>query len=159
MKKFFLLIFLLAFGLSGCGNTPISTPAFEITLEPTLVVDETSETLEAPPEYLPQTGDSELDRANALTNSIYLLYTDSDPAEVIMHIGGYLPTPCHQLRIYVPPPDEENIINVEVYALVESDLDCPQVLRAYDTRVNLGSYPAGSYWVWVNGGKVGNFDF
>ncbi len=159
MKKVISIISLIAFGLAGCGNTPSSTPDFEITLEPTLAIEEASETLPPPPEYLPKSGDSELDRAKALTNSIYLLYTDSDPAEVIMHIGGYLPTPCHQLRIYVPPPDEENIINVEVYALVESDLDCPQVLRAYDTRVNLGSYPAGSYWVWVNGGKVGNFDF
>ena len=159
MKKRFWLIFLLAFGLVGCGNTIVTTPDFEITLEPTLVVEEVSETLEAPPEYQPPPGDSELDRANAITSSIYLLFTDTDPAEVVMHIGGYLPTPCHQLRIYVHPPDEEKRVNIDVYALVEPDLDCPQVLRAYDTRVNLGSYPAGSYWVWVNGGRVGNFDF
>ena len=159
MKKTLWLLPLLAFGIIGCANTATPTSDFTITLEPTLVVEEASETLETPPEYLPQPGDSELDRANAITNSIYLLYNGSDPAEVIMHIRGYLPTPCHQLRIYVPPPDEENIINVEVYALTEADIDCEQVLRAFDISINLGNYPTGSYWVWVNGGRVGNFDF
>ncbi|MCP4143129.1 MAG: hypothetical protein GY755_23055 [Chloroflexi bacterium] len=159
MKKTLLFLAFLVFGITGCANTASPTPDFEITLEPTFVIEETSETEEIPPEYLPKSGDNELDRANAITNSIYLLYDGSDPAEVIMHIRGYLPTPCHQLRIYVPAPDEENIINVEIYALAEPDIDCEQVLRAFDISVNLGSYPAGSYWVWVNGGRVGNFDF
>ncbi len=159
MKKEFGIIFVLAFALAGCTSAVPPNPELEFTLEPTNVVEEQPEITETPPAYLPQVGDGDLDRANAITSSIYLLFSESTPAEVILHISGYLPTPCHELRIFVHPPDEENLVNVDVYSVTEPNLDCEQVLRAFDVRVNLGTYPTGSYWVWVNDGRIGNFDY
>jgi hypothetical protein len=162
MKKNVGILILGVILLTGCTNfsTP-ETPTLELdfTLEPTFVVANDPISTEAPLSYLPKAGDSDLDRANAITSSIYLLFSDSTPAEVILHISGYLPTPCHELRIFVHPPDENNLVDLEVYSVAEPDLECEQVLRAFDIRVNLGTYPPGSYWVWVNGGRVGNFDF
>jgi hypothetical protein len=35
---------------------------------------------------------------------------------------------------------------------------CAQVLPAFTITLPLGSYPRGSYLVWVNGDQIGNFD-
>ncbi len=158
-RRIFWITLLLALGITGCAKTNTPTPAIEFTLEPTFVVAEAPDDIATPPAYLPQPGDNDLNRANAITSSIYLAFSDSVPAEVLLHISGYLPTPCHELRISVPTPDEDGDLFVEVYSVTKPNQDCEQVLRAYDITINLGSYPTGSYWVWVNGGKIGNFDF
>jgi len=161
MKKILLPLTLL-FLLVGCVNqAEQATPGVEaaFTLVPTLVVDKGPKEEVELPAYYPQPGDSALTKGVAMTNSVYVIYNDTDPVEVILHIGGYLPTPCHELRVVIPDPDENGDIFVEVYSLTEPNLDCEQVLRAYDISVNMGTYPRGSYWVWVNGGRVGNFDY
>ena len=161
MRKFLFSLVLL-FLVTGCANqlkrvTPTIEPDF--TIAPTLVVgDSPEETVNLPP-YSPQPGDSALTKGIAMTNSVYVIFNDADPVEVILHISGYLPTPCHELRVIIPEPDENGDIFVEVYSLVEPDKICEQVLRAYDESINIGTYPRGSYWIWVNDGKVGNFDY
>lgn len=161
MKKI-ILLFLVSTAITACTNTPQQTTLtipVEFTLEPTLVVNENIEEDEKLPAYAPQPGDSTLTKANAITNKAYVIFNDADPVEVILHISGYLPTPCHELRVAIPESDENGDIFVEIYALVAPDQICEQVLRAYDVSINLGTYPRGSYWVWLNGGRVGNFDF
>ena len=158
MKKLLYAVALLFF-VTGCTPqlTPTVEPAF--TLAPTLVVDDNpEEEVELPP-YSPQLGDSKMTKGSAIISSVYVIFSGTDPNEVLVHISGYLPTPCHELRIIVPEPDENGDIFMDVYSLTQPDLLCEQVLRAYDITVNLGAYPRGSYWVWVNGGKAGNFDF
>jgi hypothetical protein len=34
---------------------------------------------------------------------------------------------------------------------------CIQVLQAFESSINLGTYPDGTYTVWVNGELVGEF--
>ena len=75
-----------------------------------------------------------------------------------MLIKGFLPTPCHVLRANIAGPDTENNIYIELYSLTDPEVDCAQVLRAFNEEINLGSYPEGSYWIWVNEEKIGNFD-
>lgn len=161
MKKIPLLLTVLL--LSACNTVaPQAAPTIpvEFTIVPTLVVDESPEEGEDLPSYAPQTGDSALTKARAMTNKVYVLYSGTEPTEVLLHISGYLPTPCHELRVAIPEPDENGDIFVEVYSLTIPDRLCEQqVLRAYDVTVNMGTYPSGSYWVWVNGGIVGNFDY
>ncbi len=159
IKRVFWATLLLTFSVTACSNANTAPPEFEFTLAPTLVIENTPEIVETPPAYLPQIGDNNLNRANAIISSVYVLFSNTDPNEILLHISGYLPTPCHELRVSIPDPDENGDIFVEVYALTEPNLECEQVLRAYDVSVNLGTFPVGSYWVWVNGGKAGNFDF
>ena len=161
MKKSLFLIFLTVL-LASCANiSEKATPTAEaiFTIVPTRVVDETPEDEEDLPTYLPQPGDNALTKGGAITSSVYVLYSGTDPTEVLVHISGYLPTPCHQLRVRVPEPDKNGDIFMEVYSLIPPNQLCEQVLRAFDVSVNIGSYPSGSYWVWVNGGRVGNFDY
>ena len=161
MKKF-INLFLLTVALTGCTNTATqTTPTIpvEFTVMPTLAVDETPEVDDELPFYAPQFGDSELNKANAIPNSTALAYSASDPPEVLLFIKGHLPTPCHQFRATIPDPDEDGNIYVEIYSLTEPEIICEQVLRAFDVTINMGSYPRGSYWVYVNGGRVGNFDY
>ena len=150
--------------LSGCtinqGNS--ATPTITIPtvkLEPTKAVDDFLIVDETPrPSFLPQFGDDKLTRASAFAETVDLLTVDSDPIQIMLHISGYLPTPCHELRVYVPPPDDENNIKVEMYSVAEPQVDCAQVLRAFDVIIEMGDYPKGGYLIWVNEDPIGNFN-
>ena len=145
--------------LAACTNPAESeAPPTEIivTIEPTNIV--TDHTPIPTPAYLPQPDDRKLTRAKAFTNSVDLLTIESNPIQIELLISGHLPTPCHELRVKIEPPDEENNIHVEVYSVANPEMICAQVLRAFTERIALGSYPAGSYIIWVNGNPVGNFD-
>ena len=161
MKKILFPIFLV-FLLVSCTNVSEEAPPTVeaiFTIAPTRVVEDTLKDEGDLPAYLPQTGDNALTKGGVITSSVYVLYSGTDPAEVIVHISGYLPTPCHQLRVLIPEPDENKDIYMEVYSLIPPNQICEQVLRAFDVSVNIGAYPPGSYWVWINGGRAGNFDY
>lgn len=162
IKNIMLMACLLFF--SGCTGfessfaTPITTiPA--VPLEPTIVVNDFPIADETPrPSFLPQPGDSKLTRASAFAESVDLISDGNDPVQIMLHISGYLPTPCHELRVYVPPPDDENNIIVEMYSVAEPEVICAQVLRAFDVTIEMGNYPRGGYLIWVNDDPIGNFN-
>ncbi len=106
---------------------------------------------EAP--YLPQPGDTELERGNAFIDSAEILVLESFPPQFLLNLGGSLPTPCHQLRVSASPPDSENVIAVTVYTVVDPNTICIQVLQDFIQGVNLGGFPAGTYTVQINGGE------
>jgi len=161
MKKIVLVITLLVILLAACTNpkeneVPPTEIIAPITIEATNAFPD--ETL-TPPSYLPLSSDGNLTKAKAMIDSADLIFVDASPVQVNLILGGYLPTPCHELRIHIPPPDDENNIKVEVYSVADPEVICEQVLRAFSTTVYLGNYPSGSYWVWVNEERIGNFDF
>ena len=157
IMKTTLVILLFVIFVSSC-TTPAesNTSPISVTIEPTNTVTNVTQT--PLPPYLPISSDGALIKANALIDSADLLAIDKSPIEIQLILGGYLPTPCHELRVDIPSPDDEGNIMVETYSVTEPDVDCPQVLKAFDTKVILGSYPPGSYWVWINGDRIGNFD-
>ncbi|MBC8334343.1 MAG: hypothetical protein ISR59_02600 [Anaerolineales bacterium] len=163
MKERLLLIASFLF-LTGCANiterpTTPTTTIPTVRLAPTNVVEELPVADETPrPSFLPQPGDSKLTRASAFAESVDLLSAESDPIQIMLHISGYLPTPCHELRVYVPPPDDENNIIVEMYSVAEPEVICAQVLRAFDVTIEMGNYPKGGYLIWVNDDPIGNFN-
>lgn len=159
MKKEIWYVILLAFILASCNTNPATSPEQAFTLAPTNVITDPLATQTPLPGYYPQPGDNALTRGRIVPTSINLLRLETDPPQIQLLLSGYLPTPCHELRVVIQPPNENNDILVEIYSLVNPDLECEQVLRAFDETIVLGNYPSGSYWVWVNGGKVGNFDF
>jgi inhibitor of cysteine peptidase len=154
MKKslFLLTIFILA--ISACapasGDNTVSYPEPSYP-EP---VDSTQPQSDA---YAPKPEDANLTRGEAYVDSSQLLTLESFPLQFMLNLKGNLPTPCNQLRIAVSPPDAENKVNVEVYSVINPDEICVQVLAPFEVNYSLGSFPAGTYSLWVNGVKVADF--
>ena len=96
-------------------------------------------------------------RGNVLLESTDILVLESFPVQIVLHLTGQLPSPCHNLRAQMSEPDEQGRIQVEVYSLVDPAVMCAQVIKDFDTRINLGSFPSGTYTLWVNGEQVGEF--
>ena len=101
--------------------------------------------------------DDKMVRGDVTVSSSELLIMESYPLQIDLAVEGTLPTPCHQLRASVRGPDHENIIKVELYSLVDPNLICAQVIQAFEEKIPLGSYPDGSYTVYLNDEWVGEF--
>ena len=119
-------------------------------------------TVELPPasplEPLPD--EASMSRGEVSISSQELLIMESYPLQVALLIKGTLPTPCHKLRVEVSEPDDQNIIAVEAYSLVDPNEICIQVLESFEENIPLGSFSSGSqitYTVFVNGQSVGQF--
>jgi hypothetical protein len=158
MKKLLFLLLAAGLTLGACQPTPTPDPLLPTgeppMTEPTAILPENTQN-----PYAPQEGDGLLERADVFLNSVDLLMQESAPPRVAMSISGALPTPCHQLRVKVSPPDAGGRIDVEIYSLYKSGQVCVQVLKDFDVVVELGTYPTGSYQVFVNGDYIGDFSF
>ena len=108
-------------------------------------------------EFAPAPGDDELLRGNVFVNAVEILLLESYPAQVELQLTGNLPTPCHQLRVIVSPPDEQNRIQVETYSVTDPNVMCIQVLEPFDVRMAIGDFTEGEFSVWVNDEQVGEF--
>lgn len=106
----------------------------------------------------PQPEDSGLERATVNLDYVNLLILESYPVQINIELQGYLPTPCHNLRVTFLPPDAQNRIYGEVYTVVDPTMMCIQVIKEFETTISLGSFPTGHYQVYVNGELVGEFD-
>jgi len=157
MKSRILLITTLILIMTGCApaQQPTITPDTAVT-SPPQDHPTTQEPMENP--LSPQPDDSKLTRANAFIEKIDLVMRESYPPQISLIMSGDLPTPCHQLRADVKPPDAENRIDIDVYTVVDPNLMCTQVLEPFEESINLGTFPSGHYAVWVNGESVGEFD-
>jgi len=105
----------------------------------------------------PIENEASMTRGSVVIDSSDVVLLESQPMQIMLHMKGNLPTPCHKLRAKLSEPDAENKINVEVYSLSDPDEICIQVLQDFETNIPLGSYAAGAYKVLVNGEKVGEF--
>ncbi len=110
----------------------------------------------SPMEPIP--GEETMTRGEVFIDTSEVLVLESNPTQAGLKLIGSLPTPCNYLRVKVTPPNAENKIVVEAYSLVEPGKVCIQVLQPFETTVNLGSFPAGSYTIWVNGQQVGEYN-
>jgi hypothetical protein len=105
----------------------------------------------------PIPGEDKMARGEVTINESDVLLLESYPVQVMLKLKGTLSTPCHHLRAKFSPPDAQSRIRVEVYSLYNPDEICIQMLQEFETNIPLGSYPKGSYTVWVNGEQVGEF--
>jgi hypothetical protein len=108
--------------------------------------------------FAPKPGDDQLNRGEAFIDEASLLIRESFPPQIALSIRGSLPTPCHELRAEIEPPDPENKIEVDLYSVVDPDTICVQVLEPFEEQIELGTFPSGHYTVWVNGEQIGEFD-
>ena len=151
---------LIGLALVAAGCTPIALtdlPPDTAVTQPAPTAPNVSETQELPA-YAPKPGDATLQRGTVFPGESMLILRESFPVQVVLGLGGELPTPCHQLRVIVQPPDAENKILVEAYTVVNPELNCIQVLKPFQEMIELGTFPGGHYTVWVNGTLIGEFD-
>jgi hypothetical protein len=111
------------------------------------------------PAYAPKPGDVKLESGLVFPNlaDSGILLLESFPVQVTLSLNGELPTPCHQLRVKVSPPDAENRIQVEAYSVVDPGMMCTQVIKPFEAQINLGSFESGKYSVYVNGEFLATF--
>ena len=87
-----------------------------------------------------------------------ILVMESFPPQYMLTLQGTLPTPCHQLRVEVAPPDDQNTIQVSAYSVVDPNAICTQVLSPFQASVPLQGQPSGTYTVLVNGEEAGSIE-
>lgn len=145
MKPFqsILLFVLLTIVLAACG--PQATP---VTLQ-----------FENP--YAPQSGDSDLATGEITVDSSSVYIAESYPPQLMVSFSYFQPTPCHQLRIEVTGPNNDNQIDLKAYAVTEKDKPCSLMALAtpLQASLNLGSLPKGQYTVLLNGDQIGGFEW
>ena len=148
MKKFFLFTATLL--LSACVAIPAPQPTGTTAL-PYLTLAEDNP-------YAPQPGDTNLHIAGVTISSIRLIERfDLSPVRVEVDFSGSVPSVCNELRIKVNPPNEKYQVFLDIYSLVNSNINCDNVFQQFETSVLLGLYSPGRFTVWVNGGLVGDF--
>jgi len=108
--------------------------------------------------FAPKPEDKKLSRGNVYMNEASLMIRESYPPQISLSISGDLPTPCNKLRVKIDAPDQDNKIMVDVYSVVDPDKACIQVLEPFQEYIDLGTFSAGHYSVWVNGEMAGEFD-
>lgn len=155
-------LILMAMGVAACAGPPI-TPDNGVETPPATVSPD--DPVVAPPypdpddpslaPWEPQPGDEELERGEIIIESTEILILESFPPQFVLSVTGALPTPCHQLRVEVAPPDEGDRILVEMYSLVDPEEICIQVVEPFEVSIHLGSYATGKYAVILNGEQVG----
>ncbi|MGA9192323.1 MAG: hypothetical protein WBZ24_11360 [Anaerolineales bacterium] len=91
--------------------------------------------------------------------STQILQLESFPVQVMLEVVGQLPDACHKAAWVVSDPDSEGRIDVELHSEAPLGQDCIQVLQPMTLRIPIGSFKDGSYVVWLNGEKVGDFSF
>jgi hypothetical protein len=157
MKKRLILLFLTAL-VSACSpaDAPITNLPATDTESPVSSKTPDQGISEMP--FNPLPGDIKLQRGNVFISESGLVLRESFPVQVVLGLSGELPTPCHQLRVHIEPPDAENKILIEAYTVVNPEINCIQVLKPFTEMVELGTFPGGQYTVWVNGEQVGEFD-
>ena len=143
------LFFAVSVLLIGCITLPAEptpTPAPPYRLTP----DENP--------FEPQIEDTGRQIATVTITSVNLSerYEFSPPRSMISLIG-YMPSVCNELRVNINPPDEGYNVFIEVYSLIDPDVECDNVFQQFETSILLGTYSPGRYSVWVNDSLVGDF--
>ena len=102
----------------------------------------------APSAYAPRPEDSRLARGRATVERTAI-------ANGVLTMVGSLPTPCHEIRVTVPPrPDTSGTAAIEVYSVFESGKMCAQMLQPFSIQVPLTPQIARAK-ITVNGKPAG----
>jgi hypothetical protein len=110
--------------------------------------------------FTPQAGDDKLTRGDVTLDmtASRLIISGMQPNEVSADLNGFLPDPCHQLRIKLTPADAQNKIVLDVSSVFDSKTTCTKVIQPFQVVYPLGSFSSGHYSVIVNGELMGEFN-
>jgi len=153
---------LLFLSLASCDFAPgTSSPLSEPSQPLTIAMASETPVPSVPPienPYSAQPGDDLLTHDRVFLDTQELLIEQGLPPLIILILQGNLPTPCHQLRVDINPPDDNNRIFAEVYSVADPEIICIQVLEPFEAHIPLDGFSSGQYTVWVNGEQVGKFN-
>jgi len=113
----------------------------------------TEPTTTAPEIFLPGTaipGGKMVDTGPAALDFAAAVYEEGKPGIITLNLVGYLPTPCHELRVEVDPPTAEGQIHLRVLAIADPNEICIQVIEPFETSITVDAPAAGTYSVLVN---------
>jgi hypothetical protein len=147
MKKFGFLCFVMV--LSSCFAQPSPEPT-PTTSGPLVIRPE-----ENP--YAPKLEDQKTTKAGVVLTSLDLSERgDATPLRSELTILGSMPSVCNEVRVKVDPPDNAYRIYIEIYSIVNPNLNCENVFQQFEITILLGEYSAGQYSIWVNNELVGD---
>jgi len=151
------IVWLIVLLVTSCAPQAQATPDPDtaVTSPPESVIHTSEPDLNP---FAPKPGDENLTRGNIYINEASLVIRESYPPQISLSIGGDLPTPCNELRASIDEPNQENVIIVDVYSLIDPNKVCLQVLKPFQEYIDLGTFSNGHYSVWVNGEMAGEFD-
>jgi hypothetical protein len=119
-----------------------------------------SPTLTSSTSYEPRPGDEKLIRSKVFIDyaNSRIVVNKGEPIKVYAILKGYLPSPCHQLRVAQKPVDVKGGIFLEAYSLIAPGTTCIEMLQPFYASIYLGIFSKGQYSVYVNGQILGSFD-
>jgi hypothetical protein len=85
-----------------------------------------------------------------------IILMESFPVQVVLRVGGSLPTPCH--RPVWEVNDDGSTIAVRLGSVSDPAEICVQVLEPFEISIPLGSFESGSRTVTLNGDPIGDFE-
>ncbi len=89
-------------------------------------------------------------------DSTEILYLESYPVQVVLQVGGALPTPCHEPAWEVT--QSESSVDVTLWSATDPELLCAAVLEPVQLSVPLGSYTSADLDVTLNGESAGRIE-
>ena len=110
-----------------------------------------------PAEFAVVSSDQDLQTATVYVEYSELIMKESDPVQVELVIVGKLPSPCHQLRVVTPEPDNAGHIMVQVYSVTDPETMCAQVLEPFTAVVPLETNSEGNFTISINDELTGEF--
>lgn len=145
-----LYFLLLSTFLSSCSTLSTIQPTATLVYPYRITPDENI--------YIPKPEDVGMQIAGVTITSVALSESyEFSPPRAILNILGYMPSVCNELRIKVLPPDENYRVFVEVYSLINTDINCDNVFQQFEANILLGYYSSGRYTVWINESLAGDF--
>ncbi|MBL8050092.1 MAG: hypothetical protein JNM46_02635 [Anaerolineales bacterium] len=147
MKKVFLLMLIF---ISACSVIPTPEPITTAPIPYRITQDENV--------YAPRTEDLGKQIAGVTITAVSLSEKyEYSPPRALLNILGYMPSVCNELRVEINPPDENFRVFIEVYSLVNTNINCDNVFQQFEANILFGYYSTGRYTVWINDALVGDF--
>jgi hypothetical protein len=172
VKPWLLLGTVILVILAACGGKE-ATPTEEAVAEKqpvqivgTPLIPFTSDILEVDPGMTVEihtatpTPPTSQDEETILYDTAYLKKAEllqEEGGRPLIHVQGFVPTPCHKLLVKIEEIDKDNHIQVKIFSVANLGIACNQQLQPFDQIIRIGLLPPGNYSVWASIGKIGEF--
>lgn len=144
------LLMLTVFILASCTTLPTPEPTATAVVPYRITPDENP--------FAPGLADVNWQIATVTIVSVGLSEQyEFSPPRAMLSLVGYMPSVCNELQVSINPPDEDFNLYVDVYSLINPDVQCDNVFQQFETSILLGTYSPGRYAVWVNDVLMGDF--